>query len=151
MPEKAKIYLRQLFNKFFKETFFPEQWKAVIIISILKPGKSHSISTNYRPIALTSCLCKTFERMINERLEEYLEMNNIYADIQSGCRRNRSALNHLVRLESEVRKWFAKGEHMLSAFFHLGKAYDMTWRHGILQDMHSAGLRGYLPEYIYSF
>ena len=65
-------------------------------------------------------------------------MNNIYADIQRGCRRNRSALDHLVRLESEVRKCFAKGEHMLSVFFDLEKAYELTWRLGILQDMHIA-------------
>ena len=53
------------------------------------------------------------------RLVEYLEMNNIYADIQSGCRRNRTALDHMVRVESEVRKYFAKREHMLSVFFAL--------------------------------
>ena len=27
----------------------------------------------------------------------------------------------------------------------------MTWRHGIVQDLHSAGLRGYLPRYIQEF
>ena len=79
-------------------------------------------------------------------IEDYLY--TVYADIQSDCRRNRSALDHLTRLESEVRNCFAKGEHMLSVFFDLEKAYDMTWKHGILQDQHSAGLRGYLPEYI---
>ena len=44
---------------------------------IPKPGKDHAEPTNYRPIALTSWLCKTLERMINKRLVWYLESNNL--------------------------------------------------------------------------
>ena len=45
------------------------------------------------------------------------------------CRENKSALKHLVKLESEVRKCLARSEHMVSVFFDLEKAYDMTWKH----------------------
>ena len=141
MLESGKINLCEIFNKFFKECFFfPEQWRVAVIVPIPKPGKSHNKSVTYRPIALTTCLCKTFERMLNERLVEYLEMNNIFAGIQCGCRRNKSSIDHLVRLESEVIKAFAIEVHMLSVFFDLEKAYDM-WRHGIIQDMHEARLK----------
>ncbi|GFX94820.1 uncharacterized protein TNCV_2378931 [Trichonephila clavipes] len=43
-------------------------WREAIVIPILKPGKEATDPLNYRPIALTSCFCKTFERMINTRL-----------------------------------------------------------------------------------
>ena len=46
---------------------FPEDWHKAVIIPIPKPGKDKTESTNYRPIALTSCICKTKERMINEQ------------------------------------------------------------------------------------
>ena len=36
-------------------------------------------------------------------------------------------------------------------FFDLEKAYDTTWKYGIMKDLHSAGLRGRLPEFISSF
>ena len=39
-----------------------------MIIPIPKPNKDHNEATNYRPIALISCLCKTMKRMINDRL-----------------------------------------------------------------------------------
>ena len=53
---------------------FPESWELATIMPIPNPGKDHTEPTNYRPIALTSCLCKTLERMINARLVWYLEI-----------------------------------------------------------------------------
>ena len=47
---------------------FPESWELATVIPIPKPGKGHAEPNSYRPIALTSCLCKTLERMINVRL-----------------------------------------------------------------------------------
>ena len=41
-----------------------------------KPGKDPAKPNNYRPIALTSCLCKTLERIINKKLTWFLESNN---------------------------------------------------------------------------
>ena len=51
----------------------PEDWHKAVIIPIPKPGKDKTEATNYRPIALTSCICKTMERMINDRLVWFLE------------------------------------------------------------------------------
>ena len=151
MPTTGKEHLCRILNKFYKQAYFPEQWRTAIIIPIPKPGKSHNVSRNYRPIALTSCLCKIFERMINERLLEYLEMNGVFANIQCGCRNNKSAMDHLVRLENEVRKAFTPKEHMVSVFFDLEKAYGMTWSYGMLEDLYSSGVKGYLPNYIREF
>ena len=75
----------------------------------------------------------------------------MFSNVQCGCRRNRSTVDHLVRLESEVRKIFALKEHMVSVFFDLEKAYDTMWRYGILRDMYAAGLRGCLPKYVQEF
>ena len=86
--------------------------------------------------------------MVNERLVEYLEMHGVFVTIQCGCRRNRSALDNLVRLESEVRKCFDRSKQLVLVFFDLEKHYDMTWKHGIVQDLRSAGLEGYLPRYM---
>ncbi|GFU62247.1 putative RNA-directed DNA polymerase from transposon X-element [Trichonephila clavipes] len=57
-----------LFNRVWKEHCFPSSWREAIVIPILKPGKVATDPLSYRPIALTSCFCKTFERMVNTRL-----------------------------------------------------------------------------------
>ena len=118
-----------------------------IVVLIPKPGKSNALSVNYKSIALTSCLCKLFERMLKERLMECLDMNNIFTNIQCGARKT-SEIDHLVSVENEVRNAFAHSEYMLSVFFDLEKAYDMTGKHGILRDFYAAGLRDHLPNYI---
>ena len=46
-------------------------------LPIPKHGKDHTNPSNYRPIALTSSICKTFETMITNRLVWYLEYNGI--------------------------------------------------------------------------
>ena len=130
---------------------FPEDWRLATVIPIPKPGKDHAEPTNYRPIALTSCLCKTLERMINKRLIWYLESNNLLSRYQSGFRAGRSTNDNLVRLETFIRDAFVKKEHVVAVFFDLEKAYDTTWRYGIMKDIHKLGLRGRLPTFIESF
>ena len=44
-----------------------------------------------------------------------------------------------------------KKEHVLTIFFDLEKAYDTTWKHGILADLWDLGFRGHLPRFIQSF
>ena len=40
---------------------------------------------------------------------------------------------------------------MIAIFFYLEKAYDTTWKFGILSDLHELGFRGYLPTFIKHF
>ena len=78
-------------------------------VQVPKPGKDTSEPSNYRPIALTSCIWKVMERMISSRLVWYLERNKLtcISPMQCGFRKQRSTTDHLVRLESFVREAFA--------------------------------------------
>ena len=151
LPENALSTLLHIFNDIWATGVFPDSWRLATVIPIPKPGKDHAEPTNYRPIALTSCLCKTLERMINKRLVWYLESNDLISPIQSGFRSERSTNDHLIRLETFIRDAFVNREHVVSVFFDLEKAYDTTWRYGILKDLHDLGLKGRLPLFIKSF
>ena len=151
LPSYSLDFLLQAFNEVWVSGKFPTSWKQATIIPIPKPGKDNTDPSNYRPIALTSCLCKTLERMINTRLIWFLESNGLITNFQCGFRSKRSTVDHLVRLETFVREAFIKKEHLTAVFFDLEKAYDTTWKYGIMRDLSDFGLKGRLPIFIDNF
>jgi len=75
--------------------------------------------------------------MINSCLVWYLERNKLISPpMQCGFRKQRSTTDHLVRLESFVREAFAQRPHAVEVFFDLEKAYESTWKYGIMRDLH---------------
>ena len=88
---------------------------------------------------------------MNNRLIWVLESKGLLASEQCGFRKNRSTADHLVRFDSCIRNVFAKKEHVLSIFFDLEKAYDTTWKHGILSNLYDLDFRGHLPTFIDGF
>ena len=117
----------------------------------MKPDKDTVEPNNYRPKALTSCLCKTLERMINKRLTWFLKSNNHISRFQSGFRPDRCTTDNLFRFETFIRDAFIKREHVLAVFFNFENANDTTWRYRILKDIHKLELRGRLPTFIENF
>ncbi|GBO08904.1 putative RNA-directed DNA polymerase from transposon BS [Araneus ventricosus] len=61
LSEHSLLNILYMFNRIWKEHVFPDCWKHAFIIPIPKPGKDRQDPLNYRPIALTSCMCKLFE------------------------------------------------------------------------------------------
>ena len=84
LTKSSLHHLLKIFNDIWINETFPESWKIATIIPISKPGKDYSNPANYRPIALTSCFCKTMERMVNKRLVWYLESNKLITNSQCG-------------------------------------------------------------------
>ena len=151
LPEKSLDILLQVYNNIWVTGVFPPAWRRALIVPIAKPGKDHTNPSNYRPIALTSCLCKLMEKMVNCRLMWKLERDGLLADEQCGFRKHRSTVDHLVRLETIIRNAFVQKHHVVAVFFDLEKAYDTTWKGGILSDLQELGFRGRLPHFIQQF
>jgi ribonuclease HI len=151
LGEDAFTFLLDLFNRLWREGVVPESWRMAIILPIPKPGKDHSVVSSFRPISLTSCLCKLLEKNINVRLVWFLENGSFLSESQCGFRKMRSTEDNLLRLESSVCSAFSAKQHHITVFFDLEKAYDTAWRYGILSTLHGYGLRGHLPIFIRNF
>ena len=78
--EVTQKELLNLYNRIWTEQKYPTSWKEAVVIHIGKPNKDLSNPDNYRPIALTSCLSKIMERIINNRLSWWLEKFNCLSD-----------------------------------------------------------------------
>ena len=56
-----------------------------------------------------------------------MENNKIFSEIQCGFRKYRSTADHLIRIDTFIRKGFANEEKVISIFFDMEKTYDKTW------------------------
>jgi potassium voltage-gated channel Eag-related subfamily H protein 8 len=89
--------------------------------------------------------------MINNRLTYHLEKHSLLTPNQSGFRKGRSTTDQLVRLETFIREAFIRKHHLVAVFFDLEKAYDTTWRYGIMRDLHDLNFRGRLPRFVANY
>ena len=88
LGNSALKVLINIFNLSWKNGQVPQCWKEATMVPILKRGKNKTKAPSYRPISLTSCVCKTMERIVNQRLQMYLETDSIIVSAQAGFRQN---------------------------------------------------------------
>ena len=135
LPRCSKAFLLEAFNGMWDMGISHKTWKTSLIVPVLKPGKNPNLPQSYRPIALTSCSCKLYERMVNARLVWVLESKRLLSNRQFGFRKNRCTTDPLCMLTREVQNAFARQHQAIAVLFDLEKAYDTTWRAGILQQL----------------
>lgn len=59
-----------------------------------------------------------------------------------------TTIDNLLELENSIQQAFAVREHTTAIFFDLKKAYDTTWRYGIIQQLTAWGIRVHMTKFI---
>ena len=148
---KAKAYLLRLYNETWNSGKLPNSWRKATLIPIQKPGKPADDVKSYRPISLTSCLSKTMERMVNNRLYAYIERAGIIDDVQAGFRKKRSTVDQLVSFTESVTNSWQRREHTVACFIDLQNAYDKVWREGLRLKLLRSGVGGKMYQWVSDF
>ena len=150
-PKKIKLSIINLFNFSLLNGVMPDIWKKAKIKMIHKTGKDKKMSSSYRPISLLSNLGKLLEKIINTRLANYLEANNLISIHQSGFRKNRSTKDHILRLIQGIKANFNQNKLTGAVFFDVSKAFDQTWHKGILFKMTELKLPSFMISWVENF
>ena len=95
---KALNELLEIYNSCYRTSYCPQIWKLAIIIPLLKADKLASELASFRPISLTSCISKCFERMFAERLYYYAETVGIFDSQQAGFRKGRGCDDQIAHI-----------------------------------------------------
>ena len=101
-------YLLHIFNLSWTLHSFPSIWKTSSIIPIHKMGKPLVSPASFRPISLTSCVSKLFERITLSRILFFLESNSILSPRQAGFRHERSTFDQILFLSQSISDGFNK-------------------------------------------
>ena len=124
LGNSALKQLLDIFNLSWRQGQVPQCWKEAKMIPVLKKGKNKEKAQSYRPISLTSCTCKTMERVVNQRLQLYLESESIIVPEQAGFRQYRSAEDQTTHLTQVIEDGFQAQKVTLATFIDLQKAFD---------------------------
>lgn len=143
----AQSYFLSLINFYFLQGYCPDSWKEQIVLPLLKPDKDASCASSYRPIALSSVLCKIMEHLLKIRLDWFVESNGILPDCQHGFRKGRSCSDSHSILYTDIRIAFSRQEHVVSAFLDIKAAYDSV----IISVLRSKLLRLNIPDRLVHF
>ena len=151
LPHETKIELLKLINVSWERGEVPPAWKLATIIPIKKPLKDKLDPQSYRPISLTSCICKTMETMIANRLSPFLEKNYLISNTQSGFRPGRSTLDQCTRLQSEVNMAFMERKVLIATYLDIEKAFYLMWSTRTLMQLQKHGITGKMFQWIRRF
>ena len=151
LPSISKQFLLDFFNRIWNEGSFPADWKTSIILPILKTGKDQSNPKNYRPISLTSNICKLLEKIVNTRLIWFLENNQKLSPQQFGFRPGRSTIEPIAALTTDILNGFKERKTTTAVFFDFEKAFDTISRHTIISNLKEIGVTGNMLKFIHNY
>ena len=151
LPKCSIKAVLKLYNQIWLNDDFPTSWRHSIVFPVLKPGKDPQNPASYRPISLTTTLCKIMEKLVTTRLTYHVEKNNLINNIQCGFRKGRSTIDHIIRLQDAIHKHNNNKGYTVGVFIDFKSAFDMMWRTGLLIKLRNLGITGNIFSFIKNF
>ena len=100
---------------------WPQDWKRSVFIPIPKKGNAKECS-NYRTIALSSHASKVMLKILQARLQQY--MNREFPDVQAGFRKGRGTRDQIANIRWIVEKAREFQKNIYVCFIDYAKAFD---------------------------
>ena len=132
----------KLFNIVLDTGLIPEAWVTGSIKPIYKNKGSAQDPRNYRPITILSCLGKLFTSILNDRINQFLDENNILSENQAGFRAKYSTTDHIFTLNFLINKLRSEKKKLFCSFIDFSAAFDSVWRTGLWTKLQKQGITG---------
>ena len=123
--------LCKLFNYMFNNALYPDSWMKGIIVPVPKKGCQNDVN-NYRGITLTSVFSKIFSIMLDMRLRQWANDNNVLNENQFGFVKGKGTVDCIYVLTSIIDKIIRKeNKKLYCSFVDFKKCFDYVYRNGI--------------------
>ena len=153
LQETAKassIPLEKIFKLSLSSGECPDDWKTANVTPIHKKG-DRTDPSNYRPVSLTSQVCKVLESIVRKHLMEHLTGNNILSDNQHGFREGRSCLTNLLELVESWTEILDENDGIDVAYLDFRKAFDLVSHRHLLYKMSKYGIKQQVLNWVEAF
>ena len=139
--------LAYIFNLSLETGKVPDEIKIAKVTPLHKKGPREDPG-NYRPISVLPVIGKVLEKLINIRLIQFLEKNDIFYYHQYGFRKKYSTKLSLINLINSTLKSIDQGKVTLGMFIDFKKAFDTINHNILLGKLSSYGIRGLPLEWV---
>ena len=128
----------------------PIKIKMAKVVPIFKKGDADN-PANYRPISVLPYFAKYFEKIVYDRLSNYINSFNLIHQTQHGFQQGHSTYMALLDMEDRITKAIDANEYSVGIFIDLAKAFDTVDHVILLKKLENFGIRGPTLKWFHSY
>ncbi len=140
-----------IFRKSLDTGTLPKDWKDANITPIYKNKGSKHVTTNYRPVSLTSVVCKILEKLIRKSIIQHMKKNKLFSSYQHGFLEKRSCLSNLLTTVEEWTRILEDKDSIDCVYLDFMKAFDTVPHLKLPQKLHGYQITGKIHKWIEQF
>ena len=145
--KELSLPLLILFKDSLDSGMVPMDWRCANVTAIYKKGL-RALPSNYRPISLTTHVCKVFESIIRDEVTTHLSRLKLINSTQHGFVTKRSCLTNLLEFLEFVTNYVDKGLPVDVIYLDFQKAFDKVPHKRLMKMVESMGISGPLLQWI---
>jgi hypothetical protein len=142
--------LTKLFQLSLDSGEVPADWRNAWVVPIFKKGERH-LAANYRPVSLTSIICKILEHVVHSSVMRHFDQHSILTDSQHGFRKQRSCETQLITTVHQIARQLAEGAQVDVVLLDFSKAFDKVPHARLLSKLDYYGVRTNTLKWISAF
>jgi hypothetical protein len=140
----------KIYNCSLTDKTMPIDWKLANIGAIYKKGKKSEVN-NYRPVSLTSVVCKLLESFIKDKTMTYFLQNKLFSNKQFGFLKGRSTVTQLLVILEQWVDGLEDGGRFDVVYTDLEKAFDKISHRRLVSKLRSYGINEDIVLWVISF
>ena len=139
-----------LFNASLKAKQLPVDWCTANVVPIYKKGDKKN-PLNYRPISLTSIICKVLESIIRDSVISHFVNNDLFSTQQYGFLKGRNTVIQLIKMFDQWSESLEEGGHIDVIYTDLEKAFDKVPHNRLVEKLKFYKVNPDIIDWICSF
>jgi hypothetical protein len=139
-----------LINESLKAGEFPDGGKLALVRPIFKKDNPH-LPQCYRPISLLPSIAKVLEKVVCNRLLDFLEKNDLIFSKQFAFQRGKSTKLALIDFTNKCIDALERGETAIGCFLDLSKAFDCVNHVVLVEKLQRVGFQGTVLNWLISY
>ena len=138
--------INQLFQLSLDKGYLPPEWKQHLIIPILKSG-DRSLIVNYRPISLLPIISKLLEKLILDKITDFLSTSTINPT-QFGFLKGKSTIQQMLTFTNDIMSIITSKGQVDTIYLDFRKAFDTVPHPELLSKLSNYGITGKLWQWL---